>query len=72
MTYLDQRGVGTIVAGQKMRDEFYRPLRRGEANARQAFAGQMIETFERKRQMGAALVIRDRVNFIDDHRLNGS
>ncbi len=33
--------------------------------------GERLQPFERQRQMRSALVVRDRVNFIDDDRLDG-
>jgi len=53
-TYLHNRGIGPIVSSQKMSHELDRFLGRRETDARQALASQMIETFQRKRQMGNA------------------
>src|SRR5688572_6715747 len=46
-------------------------LRGAQADALQRSASQSIEALERKREMGAALVLRDGVNFVDDQCLGG-
>ena len=50
-----------------MRDRFDRILRGGEADALQAVAAQSREPLQRQSEMRAALVRRDRVDFVDDH-----
>ena len=72
MSYLHHDRVGPIAAGQKMGHEHDRLLRCGEADAREALAGQMIEALQRKSQVCAALVVGHRVNFVYDHGLDGS
>ena len=42
--------------------------RRRDADARRRRRAQRLEPLERQREMRAALVARDRVNFVDDHR----
>src|SRR5216684_2912773 len=42
-----------------------------KADARQRSAGQMIEALERQREMSAALVVGDGMDFVDDHGLDG-
>src|SRR5579864_608378 len=59
-------------AAEKMSDEFDRLLRRGKTNPRKSFAGQVVETFERKRKVRAAFVVGDGVNLIDDDGFHGS
>ena len=58
-------------AGEKIGHEFDGFLRRGETDARQPLARQMVEAFERQRQVRAALVVRDRVDFVHDDRFDG-
>src|SRR5216684_7344029 len=62
---------GAFGAGEEVSDHFDWLLRGGEANAREAFAGQMIEALERQREMSAALVVGDGMDFVDDHVLDG-
>ena len=57
-------------AGEKIGHEFDRFLRRGETNARQPLARQMVEAFERERQVRAALIVGDRVDFVHDDRFD--
>src|ERR1700751_6209365 len=71
MTYLHNRGVGPIVSSQKMSHEPDRFLGRRETDACQALASQMIEAFQRKRQMGTAFVVSYGMDFIHDDRVNG-
>src|SRR6201984_3349899 len=54
-----------------MSHEIDRFLGRRETDARQARASQMIQTFQRKRQMGTAFVVGYGVDFIHDDRVNG-
>ena len=65
-------GSGRAAATQKMRDEFDRFLRGGKTDARQRFAGQMVEAFEREREMGAAFVVGHGVDFVHDDGFDGS
>ncbi len=58
-------------AGEKIGDGANRILRGGEADALQAVATQSREPLEREREMGAALVRRDGVDLVDDHRARG-
>jgi hypothetical protein len=71
MTYLHNRGIGPIVSSQKMSHELDRFLGRRETDACQALASQMIEAFQRKRQMGTAFVVSYGMDFIHDDRVNG-
>src|ERR1700739_2103275 len=71
MTYLHNHGIGSIVSSPKMSHELDRFLGRRETDARQALASQMIETFQRKRQMGTAFVVSYGMDFIYDDRVNG-
>src|SRR5947207_12356182 len=57
MTDLDDRRIGAIAANQKTRHEFDRSLRCGKSDACEAPAGQMVEAFERKGQVGTTLVV---------------
>ena len=62
------RGAVRSGAGEKIGDGANRILRGGEADALQAVAAQCREPLQREREMGAALVRRDGVNLVDDHR----
>ena len=55
-------------ADKKMGDRFDRILRGRKPDALQAVAAQSREPLQRKSEMGAALVRRDGMDFIDDHR----
>ncbi len=59
-------------AGEKVGDGFDRILRSREADALQAVAAQCREPLQRKSEMSAALVRRDSVDFVDDHRTSVS
>ena len=59
-------------AGEEMGDHVNRILGRGEADALQLVAAERRQPFERQREVGAALVRRDGVNFVDDDRPGGS
>src|SRR5262249_8964055 len=72
MTDLHDYRVGPIGASQKLGQEFDRLLRCGKTDAREALPGQIIQTFERERQVGAALVVSHRVNLVYDNGLDGS
>jgi hypothetical protein len=54
---------------QELRDGRNRLLRRRQPDARQPFARQMIEPLQRQRQVAAALGRRQRMDFVDDHRV---
>ena len=60
------RTAGRIGADQEMRDRVDWVLRGGQADALQAIAAQRREPFQREREMRAALIRRDRVDFVDD------
>src|ERR1700739_3455489 len=66
MTYLHNRGIGPVVSSQKMSHELDRFLGRRKTDARQALAGQMIETLERKRQVGTAFVVSYGMGLVHD------
>ncbi len=61
-------GVG---ADEEARHLFDRLLRGGQTDAQQRMRHERGETFERDREMRAALVGRERVDFIDDDRARG-
>ena len=69
MAGVDDGRIGRrLAADQEMRDRAHRVLRRRKADAQQPVAAQCREAFERQRQMRAALVRCNRVDFVDDHR----
>jgi hypothetical protein len=59
---------GLLCTNQESSDLLDWFLRRRQADTRQAPAAQRFEAFERQRQMRAALVRRQRVDFVDDYR----
>src|SRR6202030_2317114 len=71
MADLDDNGIGTATASEEMVNQFDWFLRGGEADAHWRTIGKRFEPFERKREVRAALIVRDGVNFIDDHSLDG-
>ena len=71
VTDLHDGGVRPATSGKKMRDQLNGFLRCRKANANRRPAGEGFQALERKRQMRAPLVVRDGMDFIDDHRLNG-
>ena len=56
-------------AGQEMRDLLDRLLRRRQADARRPVR-QQVKPLQRERQVRAALVVGDGVDFVDDHGLD--
>ena len=59
-----------LAARQELRDALDGLLRSGKADAHRRALEQSLEAFERKRQMSAALVVGDRVNFVHDDRFD--
>ncbi len=59
------------VAGQEGGDDFDRRLRRGQADALERRCGERLEPLERQGEVRAAAGVDDRVNLVDDDRLNG-
>ena len=59
-------------AGQKIGYQFDGLLRGRKANAWEALACQMVESLERERQVRAALVVGDRVDFVHDDGFDGA
>src|SRR5215472_7813876 len=58
-------------ARQKISNEFNRLLRGGKTDARKPLSGQMVEAFEGERQMRAALIVRNSMDFIHDNGFDG-
>ena len=58
-------------AGQEMRNGIDRVLRRGQPDAQQPVAAEFSKPLDREREVSAAFVRRDRMNFVDDHRSCG-
>ena len=71
MADLHDDRIGVSSSTEKLRNKFDGPLRGGKTDAGQRFAGQMIETFEGKSQVRAALVVGHGVDFVDDDGANG-
>ncbi len=55
-----------------MADQFDRLLRGRKADSGERLRGERFEAFERKREMRAALVVGDGVDFVHDHGANGA
>src|SRR5579862_6216596 len=68
---LHDHRIGTAAAGEKMRNQLDRFLRGREADAHGRPIGKSFEAFERKREMRAAFVVGDGVNFVDDNGFDG-
>ena len=71
MAGVDDRAGVVGHAEQEAGDQLDRLLRRRQPDALQAAAAQRGQAFERERQMRAALVRRQRVDLVDDHRARG-
>ncbi len=67
VTGIDDYGVRPAIAGKKVRDGLDRLLRGGKADADGRMLEQGFEPLERKRQMRAAFIVGDGVDFIHDH-----
>ncbi|MCW0461171.1 hypothetical protein NB717_002239 [Xanthomonas sacchari] len=70
---VDDGAVGNAVvhrgaADQETRDRLDRLLRRRQADAQRRHLAQLLQALQRQRQMAAALVRRQRVDLVDDHR----
>src|SRR5580700_8121314 len=63
-------GIWTPVAGEEMCNLLNRLLRRRKSNARGRPIRQGFQSLERKRQVSAALIVGDGMNFIDDDGFN--
>src|SRR5271156_6621488 len=67
---LHDYGRGAFAAGEKLADEFDGFLRGGEADAGERLRGERFQTFQRKGEVRAALVVCDGVNFVHNQRAN--
>ena len=69
MSDIDHRTIlrGSAGAEQEPRDFFDRFLGRGKPEAQQPPLGNLLQPFERERQVGATPRADDRVDFVDDH-----
>ena len=63
--------IWTAGAGEELRDQLDRLLRRREPDARHGPGRQRVEPLERQREMRAALVVRHRVNLVHDDGADG-
>ena len=64
--HVDDHRIGPAGARDEPADHFDRLLRRGEADPRNGPADERVQALEGERQMGAALIVGDRVNLVDD------
>ncbi len=71
MADLHDCGVVAFRASQEMSDRLNRFLRGGEADAREALAGELVQALEGESEVRAALVVGYRVNFVDDDSFDG-
>ncbi len=69
MPDVHDRGRGTVRTGEEARDLFNRLLRRRQSDAR-GRRRQQVQPLQRQRQVRAALVVGDGVDFVHDHRLD--
>ena len=74
MTFVDDgafiaRGIGSY---QKPCNRFDRPLGRGKADPLQRGLGELLQAFQRQRQMRSAPCADDRVDFVDDDCSDGA
>ena len=67
---VDDRRIGPAAAGQEVGDRFDRLLRGRKADTGGRLSRQCFQPFEREREVRAALVVGDRVDFVDDHGLH--
>ena len=65
----DRTGAGGPLPVRKSRDLLDRLLR-GRKPMRNGWFAEQLQPLERKRQVRAALVVGDGVNFVHDHRLD--
>ncbi len=70
MSNIDDYRRWPAVAGQEVSDFFNRLLGCGEPDAHRRSIGQRFQSLQRKRQMCAALVIGDGVDFVNDNGFN--
>ena len=63
-------GLRPVISNEKLADKLHRLLRSGKANARRRFISQRFQPLERKREVRAALIVGNRVNFIHNDRLD--
>ncbi len=72
VAFVDDRARLVSDARQEARQHVDRLRRRRDADARRRLKAQRLEPLERQRQMRAALVAGERVNLVDDGRLDGA
>ena len=64
-------GLDPVGPDQEARDLLDGPLGRGQADAHRPDRAERLQPLEREREVRAALVPRDRVDLVDDHRPRG-
>ena len=72
MADVDDDRRGAVAAGKELRHQLDGLLRGGKADAHGRALEQGFEAFERKRQMRAALVVGDGVNFVHDYGVHAA
>ena len=70
VVYLHHCGVGTIGTGQEARNNFDGLLRSRKTDPHRAPIGQIFQSLQGKRQVRAALVISDGVDFVHNNSLD--
>ena len=68
----DRTRAGGGLAAEEARDLVERALRRRQADALRRRVGDRVESFEREREVRAALGGRERVDLVDDHGLDAA
>src|SRR5258708_6719815 len=67
-----KNGLWSAIADEELPNEFHRLLRRRKADARGRFICQSFKAFERKCEVRATFIVGDRMNFINNHRLDSA
>ncbi len=67
---IHDHGRGPVTPGEKLREHLDGPLRGGKADADRRAREESFEPLERKRQMRAAFIVGDGMDFIHDHRFD--
>src|SRR5258706_2605284 len=67
-----KNGLWPAIAHEELPNELHRLLRRRKANARGRLICESFKAFERKCEVRAAFIVGDRMNFINNHRLDSA
>ena len=72
MPDLHNDGIGPSASCKKMRDQLDGLLRGGQTDAKRGPIGKRFQSLQRQRQMGAAFVIGNGVNLVDNYGLDAA